>query len=486
MDLRDYLHTLRKRWRVVLAAALLGLIGAAAVTLLTTPVYQAKTQLFVSTNSGDADVSSLLQGNSFTQARVKSYAAIVDSPEVLKPVIDDLQLDITVEELAMSVNATVPLDTVLINVTVDDTDAVQAAQIANAIGREFSRYVATIEQPADGSPSLIKVSVVRQADVPTSPISPRTLVNLAIGLLAGLLIGFGLALLREALDTTVQDEGDLEIINEVLGRPVPVLGAVVRDPDAPKRPLIVHVDPQSARAEAFRSIRTNLQFIDIDNPPRTIVITSSLPEEGKSTSASNLAISLAQAGFRVALVEADLRRPRLAQYLGVEGAVGLTDILVGRALLSDVLQPWGGMSLDVLASGTPAPNPSELLGSHAMLSLIKELEDSHDIVILDAPPLLPVTDAAVMSAHAAGAILIVRAGKTTRDQIEQAAMALRSVDARLLGVVMTMVPQKARRNAYEYGYSYTPQTPSRSASRRASTTVVPEATPSRGRRGRRS
>jgi len=197
-------------------------------------------------------------------------------------------------------------------------------------------------------------------------------------------------------------------------------------------------------------LRTNLQFVQVDGPLRSLVMTSSVPREGKSTTTCNLAITLSQAGLRVCLVEADLRRPRAADYLGMIGAVGLTDVLIGRVALEDAVQTWGQGMLDVLPSGPLPPNPSELLSSRAMTELMTTLHERYDLVLIDAPPLLPVTDAAILSTVADGAVLCVHAGKTRRDQLEQAAGALRSVDAKVLGVVLTMVPTKGP-DAYQ-GY----------------------------------
>lgn len=292
---------------------------------------------------------------------------------------------------------------------------------------------------------------MRSADLPVTPTSPRPTLNLALGLLVGLAVGVGAAVLRETLDTSLKGA---EAVQEQLG--LPTLGLIGYDAETPKRPLIVHSSPRSTRAEAFRQLRTNLQFVDVDHPPRSIVVTSSLPQEGKSTATCNLAIALGQAGLRVVLVEGDLRRPRIGDYMGVEAAVGLTDVLVGRAELRDVLQPWGSIDLRVLPSGPTPPNPSELLGSHQMQGLLTRLEADADLVLIDAPPLLPVTDAAILATLASGAIMVVRAGKTSRDQARRAVEVLRSVDAHIYGVVMNMVPTKgpgaAAYGYYGYGY----------------------------------
>jgi len=269
--------------------------------------------------------------------------------------------------------------------------------------------------------------------------------------MVGMALGVGAAVLRETLDTTVKTQDDVAGVTEA-----PTLGRIAYDPNAARRPLIIQDDPHSQRAEAFRQLRTNLQFVDIDKAPKSIVVTSSVPSEGKSTSCANLAISLAQAGLKVILVEGDLRRPQISDYMGIESSVGLTSVLIGRVDLADAIQPWGGDGrLFVLPCGPIPPNPAELLGSQGMADLLKRLENSSDIVLIDTPPLLPVTDAAVLAALADGAMLVVRSGKTRREQVKAAASALSAVGARVLGVVLTMVTSRASDpNSYAYSYEY--------------------------------
>ncbi|WP_237707508.1 CpsD/CapB family tyrosine-protein kinase [Serinicoccus profundi] len=230
----------------------------------------------------------------------------------------------------------------------------------------------------------------------------------------------------------------------------PIVGAIAYDKDAPEHPLVVQIDPHSPRAEAFRTLRTNLRYIDADNQPKTLVFTSTIPGEGKSTTTANLALTLAQSGATVCLIEGDLRRPRLLEYLGLENAAGMTDVLVGRADLDDVLQPWGE-SLWVLGCGPIPPNPSELLGSAAMSRLIDTLEGRFDYIIIDSPPLLAVTDAAILSTQADGVIVVVGTKLVRRDQLDRALGNLQKVDAELLGLVLNRLPVKGP-DAYSYAY----------------------------------
>jgi capsular exopolysaccharide synthesis family protein len=251
---------------------------------------------------------------------------------------------------------------------------------------------------------------------------------------------------REMLDNTVKNS---EALQELVG--APVLATVPTDASAPKAPLITGDATRSPRAEALRQLRTNLQFVDVDRPVRVLVVTSALPGEGKSSTAVNLGVVFAEAGQRVLLIDADLRRPKLAEYLGVEGAVGLTNLLAGQAKPDDVVQPWGP-NLWVLPSGFIPPNPSELLASRHMADLLRMFRERFDMVIIDSPPLLPVTDAAVLSTCADGAVMVARAAKTSSSQISGALRALQAVNARLLGCVLNMVPARlSDPYAYYYG-----------------------------------
>lgn len=448
MELRDYITVLRKGWVLILVLALVGVAAAASYSLVKKPVYSATAQVFVSTQSSGS-VSDLVQGNTFTQQRVTTYADLVKTPIVLLPVISSLKLTLTVDDLAALISAEAPLNTTLIQITANSTSAVESADIANATSQSLTNVVHDIEAPGADDASTVKLTRVQEAQVPVAPISPRVALDVVLGLLIGLALGVGIAVLRQTLDTRVRTESDVEKISQA-----PIVGGIAFDAKASIRPLIVHVDPKSPRAESFRTLRTNLQFLDLEGRSRTFVVTSSMQGEGKTTTVANLAITLENAGYRVIVVDADLRRSRLAEYLDLEGAVGLTDVLIGRARLEDVTQSWGRGLLHVLPAGQIPPNPSELLGSRQMQSLVKELEDKYEYILFDAPPLLPVTDAAILSKNASGAIVVVAAGKTHKNQLGGAVSTLENVGAPVSGFVMTMVPTRGP-DAYGYGrYGY--------------------------------
>lgn len=450
MDLRDYFRLIRRRWRLITALTLLGLGAAAAVTLRATPIYTANAQLFVSASPGvDSGVSAAYTGGLFGQQRVKSYVSILSSVRTAELVKTDLGLERSAGAIAGAISASAPLDTVLINVSVKDADPELAARIANSVGRTFPTLVDQIEKPDAGGSSPVRVTMVQEATTPGTPTAPRRNLNLSLGLLVGLALGLGSAVLRETLDTSVSTT---EALREATG--APTLGVIPFTNDVKKSPLIMAALPGSPIAEAFRQLRTNLQFVDIDHPVRSVVISSSLEAEGKSTACCNLAIALSEAGLKVIVVEGDLRRPRVADYFGVEGALGLTTVLLGKATLDVALQPWGPTGrLEILANGPLPPNPSELLGSQGMQTLLIELEARADIVLIDAPPLLPVTDAAVLGTLGSGIVLVVRAGATRREQVAKAVETIQAGGGVLLGGVLSMASTKGV-DGYGYGYGY--------------------------------
>lgn len=453
MELRDYLSVLRRHWPWVAVPLLLCVAGAAAVTLLTVPLYRATSQLFISTTS-QSSVSDLAEGSSFTFRQVTTYADLVTAPVVLEPVIDSLGLDDEPQDLAARISTDVPDNTVLINVRVTGEDPEQAALIANTVADQFTRTVDELERADAQGVSPVKASVVRPARAPDVPISPNMSRNLALGLSLGVMLGVAAALLRHLMDTRIRGVADLERVSDL-----PILGGIAFDREVARNPLMSDAADHSPRAEAFRAVRTNLQFIDAADQPRLLLITSCLPGEGKSTTALNLAMTLAAAGSEVCVVEADLRRPNLMDRMGLEGGAGVTTVLIGQASLDDVLQP-SRSHLTALAAGAIPPNPSELLGSPAMRTLLAELRDRFEYVVIDAPPLLPVTDAAVLSRLVDGTIMVVGANIAHRHQLSSALATLEGVGARVLGLLMNRLPVAA---AQGYGYYHQGYAPSAEA-----------------------
>lgn len=445
MNLQEFLRLLRARWITVVATAVVTLLGAVVVTLMTTPMYESSTRLFVSASDG-ATLAETYQGNRFSQERVLSYTELLMGRTLAERTIEKLGLDMNADQLQERITASAKPDTVLIDVAVTDESPLRARDIANTLSDEFVAMARELETPEDGTAPDSRVVVEQRAAIPESPVAPQPARNLAIGLGLGLLLGIGIAMVRDMLDNTVKDRQTLEQITGT-----GIVGTIPLDKDRRQKPSIAFDTDNSIIAEAFRKLRTNLQFLTVDNPPRMMVVTSSVPSEGKSTTAINTALALAEAGNRVVIVDGDLRRPALHKYLDLVGTVGFSTVLSGAVQLDEALQVSRFPGLSVLTAGTIPPNPSELLGSQSTKKLLAELRAEFDYVIVDSTPLLAVTDAAILATSADGALMITRYGSTKHDQLAYAIGSLKGVGAPLLGTVMTMTP--ARGNA-SYSYSY--------------------------------
>jgi polysaccharide biosynthesis transport protein len=445
---REYLDILHRRWLSVLIIALTTLAVTSLVTFAMPKKYTATTRLFFAV-AGES-VSELEQGSSFTEKQMASHAEVATSPLVLEPVIQHLALPTTATELEKSVEASVPLDTVILEITATDPDAQRAALIANAVGAQLAEIVGSLSPSRQDGSDAVRATTLAVAQVAAVPSSPNIPLNLGVGLLLGLLLGIGVAILRQTLDTKVRSERDVRALTDS-----PILGVVAFDQEVSRHPVILRDEPLAAPSEAVRRLRTNLQFIDVTNRRKSIVISSSIPGEGKSTMAINLAVSLADTGARVILVDADLRRPSIAEYAGIEGSVGLTTVLIGRADVEDVVQPLGATTLDLLPAGQIPPNPSELLGSPAMSGLLDRLTTSYDMVLLDSPPLLPVTDAAVLSKLAGGALVVVGADRIHRPQLQETLASLDAAGAHVLGIVVNKIDRREA-STYSYDSGYAP------------------------------
>lgn len=467
MELRDYLRILRRRWMLIATLTLLVVGASAAWTFSSTPIYQSTARLFVSTASGDAGDSAgaAYQGGLFSQQRVTSYADQVSKSQTLaETVIADLDLDLTTGEVLGAVTATVVPETVNIDLSVRDPDPARAQAMAQSYAEALSDQIRVQETPVGASDPLIRATIYDSATLPGSPVAPNPVRNLGLAVVLGLLLGFGLAVVRELLDTTIKSPDDLREHSDA-----PLLGAIGYDASIKTEPLVTSLPSHAPRAEAFRVLRTNLQFVDVDAATKVFVVTSALPGEGKTTTAVNLAITLAQAGQKTLLIECDLRRPKASSALGMDNSIGVTTVLLGRVTFEDALQEHPSSTLSVLGSGAVPPNPAELLQSRAMADLLQRAKSRFDTIIIDAPPLLPVTDAALLSVQADGAIVVAAHGKTTREQLAQAHDRLAQVDAELVGIVLNMTPARRRGGyGYGYGYGYAPEAamPERKASSR--------------------
>jgi capsular exopolysaccharide synthesis family protein len=454
MELRDYLRILRKRAWLIVAAVLLCPSAALGSSLATTPVYQGTAKLLVvaKTDPGGG-TSSAYEGALLSQQLVKSFAQILESRGTAEAALRLDPQPFTARQLQRKISAEPITDTLLIALSVEDTEPTRARRLTNSVARAFIASVPDLQ-----SGSALRVSLVEPALTPTEPVRPRTRLNVALGLVLGLMLGTGLAFLRDFLDRSVKTPEELEA-----AAGAPVVGTIPPF-KATKQPIPVAEQPRTAVAEAFRKLRTNFAFLGVDRDNVCCVITSPGAGDGKSTVTANLGIAIAQAGQRVALVDADLRKPTLHKLFGLPQRVGTTTVLLDQATTHDALQHLGPDLPAVLTSGELPPNPSELLGSRRMAELLTELRSAFDVVLVDCAPLLPVTDPMVVSQFVDGLLLIARAGATTKDQAAAARAACAKAGATIFGVTLnaTQITEGDQRAYYAY-YGETTERPAKAA-----------------------
>ncbi|HEY8524535.1 MAG TPA: polysaccharide biosynthesis tyrosine autokinase [Acidimicrobiales bacterium] len=433
MDLQQYLHAVRTYWWAVALPVVLGVAFGVYAASQAESEYRAAVTFFVATST-ETDTQAAVQGDEFAQRRVNSYLELLRTDRLATKVIEESGLDLTPGQVKAMMGADSDVDTVLLTATVTHPEREVANEVAEAVATEFVELVDEVENQGPG-PSSVHLEVVSGPSVTELP--PRRVLAVGIPGSVGLVIGLGIAWLLELRDKTIRSETQLGALH-----PVPVLGMIPLDRSLRDAPRNRHqLTASTAGTESFRQLRTNLDFIDVDSPVQVVVVTSSVAGEGKTTTVTNLAAALVAARRRVLIVEADLRRPSLNGFFGAEGRPGLTDVLVGRIALDAALLPVV-TGLALMPSGQLPPNPSELLGTEAMEELLDELRGRFDSVIIDTPPLLPVTDAAVLSAHSDGVLVVVRSGKTTRHQLLLAMRSLQAVGARVLGTVLNGAPSR--------------------------------------------
>jgi len=502
--LREYFGVIsRRRWYVI-GAVIAALLAAMAYSYLRTPQYRATAQL---TYQKQADILSTIFG-------VSSYVSSIDVDRELQTSADLIAtkemavraqqlMPEVVPNLSQHVSATAVTGTNVLKIEAVSTNPTQAAQMANAYAAAFTtlkrqqarnqiiaaedvvqkklqRYVYPRDAANPGYVALegrlqdLRVfegmangnySYVAAATVPTAPFVPKHTRDALLGLILGLVVGIALAFLAEQLDVHVHSSDEL---SEALQ--LPILGripALARGKVSNSYDLLVSVaDPTGVAAEAFRMLRGNLDFVNIDGDVRSILITSCSEGEGKTLTATNLAVTLARAGKRVILLELDLRRPKVHRYFGISNRVGLSDVVAGRTAIADAMQSIelapievsdgteGARAesgqLRVLTSGGLPPNPGEIVTSKRIASIIRELTEAADIVLVDSPPFFAVGDAVALSDKVDGLLLVAKMEHVTKGMVKEASVLLRSLPCRRLGIAATNFG--AGGTAYHYRY----------------------------------
>lgn len=468
----DRTQIVRRIWAVVRRNAwilalftVLGVAGAWGVSMLMPTKYTSTASVFVSVDS-DGSISDAYQSTQFAEQRMQSYAQLVSGDVLAEQVIKDLNLDMTPRDLTKELEATVVQDTVVMEISATDTDAAQAQRIASDAVKVLSNQAEQLEARTDNndnkgnsksrsssnqqSTTAPGISLINSPEKATQPSSPKMAMNLILGGVLGFLVACILVALRFFLDRSVRSSEEL-----VRRTGLPKLGRVPVIPEAQRTKPLDFNDDRVRSAEAFRELRVNLRFVNVDNPPRVISVTSARIADGKSMTSLNLAGALAADGDTVCLVDADMRRSKMTTYFGgaIHSSVGLSTALAGDADVADVLQETEITGLDVLAAGVTPPNPGELLGSQAFRHILDELRERYDWVIVDTPPILPVTDGALVATTVDAVIVAVRYGKRNYDDVTRTLASLRAVHAPIIGTVLTGVPQKSDEGRYVGSYS---------------------------------
>lgn len=443
MKFKDLLRIIRSNAILIALATICGGLATAGVSLLLPPTYTAQTDLFVSVRTANDPVQ-MQSASTFIQERLQTYVRMIDDRAVLEPVIKELGLAESSEELGKNVNASSETGTVLISIEAGASNAESAAELSNAVAKSLVAAIEDLEGADNGQDGSLKLVVANPAVPPLSPDGISWWMSGILGLLLGFSLGVGVSMLLSAMDTKLRSKEDVEKLTQT-----PILAAIPSNPDLRERPLDLRREPFSIASESFRRLRTNLQFARIEDENRAIVVTSSQAGEGKTTTSINLAIAMAQKGQKVVLVDVDLRSPAIAERLGLENSMGLTSALVGEADVTDLLQPWGLDELYILTAGDRPPNPTEILDSRAMSRVLARLLDEFDSVILDAPPTLPVADSLVIGKQV-GRILIVVGMGELRDRDLAETLASLQVVGMPVSLVLNKVPPHAAQTTGYY------------------------------------
>lgn len=442
MSAAEYLRILRRNLLLIIALAIVGGVAALGYAETQTKLFRSYTSAIVIYRQGGT-TSELLQGSNYVQNNVQTYALLATSPYVLRPVIQELDLDESATELGRRISVDTPLNTTILQIAVTDADQTRAPIVADAVTRSLTRAVSELSPSVAGQAS-VRLETIAPATHPQSFVSPDRRLFGAIGVASGLVLALAIAFLHEQFRSRPRNAADIASVVDL-----PALGEIPRDNRLPHSLL---QQPTGITAEAVRAVAANLRFVSVDDPADVIIVTSAGSGDGKTSVTAALGLTMAAANHRTLIVDADLRNPSLANLLGVEGAVGLTSVLVHDVTLAEAVQPWGHENLWVLTGGTMSPNPGQLISSGHLTETINAAREQFDTVIIDTPPVGPVSDALWLAPATDGVILVARAGRTPIRALKEAYEALTTTRAPLLGVILN--GSATRRDSGYHGKPY--------------------------------
>lgn len=435
--------TLFKFWWLVLLGLFVGGAGSFAYASLQTPLYKSTSSLHFSLYQGSSAVD-LNQGSAYTQGQMLSFAQLAEGSRVLDPVIEELDLEVTSRQLERSISVSVPQETVTMHITATDTSPQGAADLATAVSESLISEVQEVApRNPDGDPTISAV-VYDDAVPPIFQASPDKPKAAIVGGVIGAAIAVATAFLIALLDTRIRSEEALARASDH-----PVLGKVESSALLADRGIAIFKQPLSHAAEDTLRIRSALRYATVTSPVKVMLVTACSPGEGKSTIAANLAAALGANKDSVLLVDGDLRRPRVHEFVGIDGAVGLTGVLLEEVDVSVAVHNIQGTTVDVLPAGKTPPNPAEMLTSQRMSDLISAVTSRYDYVVIDTPPILSVADVNLLTPLADGVVVTVDARHTRHAQLVKSLKALEAGGARILGTVLNRArPDRSRVDYY--------------------------------------
>ena len=433
MDLRSYCRLLARRWRLLLMVFLL--VGAALVGagFLIPKTYTSNVRIVVVPKlSPYAGMEVRQTAESYLADRMKTYAQLVTTNQVLQPVIDSLNLGITVPELVKQIDVTVPVDTLVINVAVKAPAAATAAATANRIANEMPWAVADLEGATTVSVSPVQVSVLQPADMPLHPSSPKVWLNVVVAVVLALIVGVFAAVIADNFDSRIRKRRDVTALS------VPYLGGVPAVRDVQARDLLDFTKQSPEVRGVLHRIAIDVLY-SIDGTPKFVMVTSPGPSVGKTMVTANIAGALAEAGNRVVFIDADVRGGRLAAQIGIPQNRGITDLVSGRADLDESVLQWNLDGFTVIPCGASAIDVGEMLAGEKFADVMRRLADFFDLVVVDAPPVTNLSEASLFTQNISNVVVVAEGGHTRRAELLRVTTSLRHAGAKILGVVLSRV-----------------------------------------------
>jgi len=456
MDIHEYFGVLRRGWALVVLGLLVGIAGGVAANAIQPRTYAATSREILTNSEATGDLTQSLQASNLAEGRIASYVLVATSGLVLQPVIDELKLDMTVQELAGHLAVVAPPNTLIVEITATAATPELAKSIANTVSAVFSDVVenqienatsptvGATDPDTDATPDApatapVRIVNIEHASLPTAPTFSNAPLLLAVGAILGLALGLVGASLRETLDRRVRGRKDVAAVTER-----PVLGQIRPDRGVKASPIVMHTSSQSAIAESFRGLRASVEHVRSRDEISTFVITAMAPRQGASLVAANLALAIADTATTVVVVDANLQAPNQAEIFDVDAGPGLTDLLTTKISLDEVIAAGPSENIWVVPIGSRRAKSADLLATPRMRALISELQSRFDVVVIDTPAISTATDATVLGSFGAATLLVVAEGTATRPGLSEALNALAAGGSVPAGIVLNQIPRSTR------------------------------------------